>query len=87
MADVFISISDDKDMQVKTGLQFDTRDIDSVVIEASVNELFELKSLIDPVLEYHGVDAAVTEYGIQIFKYSQLTDEAILALSSVIENF
>jgi hypothetical protein len=84
---VFISISDDKDMQVKSGLQFDTRDIDSVVIEVSVNEMFELKSLIDPVLEYHGVDAKATEYGIQIFRYSQLTDEAISALSSVIENF
>jgi hypothetical protein len=86
-AEIFISISDDKDMQIKSGLQFDTRDIDSVVIEVSVNEIFELKSLIDPVLEYHGVDAKATEYGIQIFRYSQLTDEAISALSSVIESF
>ncbi len=86
-AEVFVSISDDKDMQVKSGLQFDTRDIDSVVVEVDVNELFELKSLIDPVLEYHGIDAEATEYGIQIFRYSQLTDEAISALSSVIDNF
>lgn len=74
-------------MQVKSGLQFDTRDIDSIVVEVSVNEIFELKSLIDPVLEYHGINATATEFGIQIFKYSQLTEEAISALSSVIENF
>jgi len=86
-AQVFISISEDKDMQIKSGLQFDTRDIDSIIIEIPVNDLFEFKSLIDPVLEYHGIYAQANEQGIQIFKYSQLTDEAVSALSSVINNF
>ena len=33
-------------------------------IAASVGQLFEVKSLIDPILEFHGIDAEVNETGI-----------------------
>jgi len=85
--DAFISVSEYKDMQIKSGLHFNTSEIDSVVINVPVADIFEFKSLIDPVLEYHHITALAVNSGVQIFRYSQLTDEAISALSSVIKNF
>lgn len=85
--DAFISVSDYKDMQIKSGLHFNTSEIDSVVIPVAMGDLFEFKSLIDPVLEYHSISAVAVDGGVQIFRYSQIDDDAISALSNVIENF
>jgi hypothetical protein len=74
-------------MQIKSGLHFNTSEIDSVVIPVAMGDLFEFKSLIDPVLEYHSISAVAVDGGVQIFRYSQIDDDAISALSNVIENF
>lgn len=54
-----------------------------VRIKASVDNLYEVKQLIDPVLEYHGIDSRVKEDGIYLGKVSSEAREAMMhALSN-----
>lgn len=83
-SDIFISVSETSDMQVKTGLQFDTRDLDAILIEVPFDSLFEAKSLLDNVFDYYGIKSLVTENGITIYNESQISDDAIEAMSNII---
>ena len=60
---------------------------DSDMILAAPEELFELKQFLDPVLEFHGVDATVVEDGIIIKSIDSLSQNAIDALVQSVNNF
>lgn len=59
------------------GLQMKDDDSDEVLIVAEPEELFALKSHIDPILEYHGLESAVFEDGISIKSLDNESYEAI----------
>ena len=53
-------------------------------IKASIDSLFEVKQLIDPVLNYHGINSRVDENGIYLGKISS---EAKTAMLEALSNF
>lgn len=55
------------------------------LIPADIDELFDLKEALDPVLEYHGLEAECREDGIVIFGLEG--EEAEIAIKSVLGNF
>lgn len=55
-----------------------------VLIEADLEDLFALKDALDPVLEYHGLEAECVDEGILI---SGISEEAEVAVKSVLGNF
>jgi HK97 family phage prohead protease len=60
------------------------KDNDTVFVQAATEQLFDLKSFIDPVIEFHSADFDVTEKGIS-FKRS--SEEFIQALDIAVKNF
>jgi hypothetical protein len=62
----------------------DLWDEDSLFIPATVDELFEIKSLVDPVLEYHGLDSEIDEEGILVKGLGYADPDAWIALDNVL---
>lgn len=61
--------------------------LNSSFISAETEDLFELKSFIDPVLEHHGANAEITEEGIHV-KGLGLSDAGFSsAISTAVANF
>jgi HK97 family phage prohead protease len=56
-------------------------------ISAPMDQLFTLKSFIDPVLEFHGVDSEVTEEGISVKSISGNQDDFAVALENAVAAF
>lgn len=56
---------------------------DSAIITAAIDDLFEVKSLIDPVLDYHQIESYVTEDGIHLSGLTTMATEAINAAVNV----
>jgi hypothetical protein len=50
---------------------------DSATISIAVDDMFEVKSLIDPVLEYHNIDSYIDEKGIHLSGLTTMAAEAI----------
>lgn len=61
---------------------------DTILVEAKMSELFDLRSFIDPVLSHHQAEAEVHENGITVkaLNTSQ-RDELELALTNAVRNF
>jgi HK97 family phage prohead protease len=61
---------------------------DTIIVEAKTSDLFDLRSFIDPVLEYHELDAEVDENGInvKVADFSQ-RDAIEQALTNAVINF
>lgn len=51
-------------------------------ISANIEDLFAVKDLLDPVFDYHGIDAEANEYGIEIKGY--ISDDAAKAISTAL---
>ena len=56
---------------------------DSAIITAAIDDLFEVKSLIDPVLDYHQIESYVNEDGIHLSGLTTMAAEAINAAVNV----
>jgi HK97 family phage prohead protease len=54
------------------------------LVQAKGVSVYDLKSSLDPVLEYHGINAQATEKGVKLFGIDCASDEAIDALASVL---
>lgn len=55
-------------------------------IEIPVEELFAVKSHLDPVIEFHGFEVEATESGLHIKNYAERSDEARDALSTALSS-
>lgn len=51
-------------------------------ISANIEDLFAVKNLLDPVFDYHGIDAEANEYGIEIKGY--ISNDAAKAISTAL---
>jgi HK97 family phage prohead protease len=60
---------------------------DDLFISSPADQLFDLKSFIDPVLEYHGVTVEVTEDGISVKSISGNKGLFIDALETAVKSF
>lgn len=58
---------------------------DTVVLEAPIEDLFELRETIDPIIEHYALEAEVDEKGIHI--HGLVTDGVEMALKTAIANF
>ena len=56
-------------------------------ISADPRELFALKSLLDPVLDYHDIEAKVLNDGILIEGFEAMSIEAVDAIDNLLNNF
>lgn len=54
----------------------------SASISANIEDLFAVKNLLDPVFEFHGIDAEANEYGIEIKGY--ISNDAVKAISTAL---
>lgn len=54
------------------------------LVRAKGVSVYELKSALDPVLEYHGIGAEATEQGVNLFGIDCASEEAIDALGLVL---
>ena len=71
-------------LQQKDYADEDLWDEDAVFIPATVEELFDIKSLVDPILEYHNLESEVDEDGILVKGLGYADPDAWLALGNVI---
>jgi hypothetical protein len=71
--------------QVVQSTGIESTEVKSVLIEADVSDLFDVKSYIDPVLEFYGLDAEVTEQGIKI--KSPMSNDAFDAIETAVAGF
>lgn len=71
--------------QVVQSTGMESTEVKSVLIEADTSDLFDVKSHIDPVLEFYGLDAEVTEEGINI--KSPMSNDAFKAIETAVAGF
>jgi HK97 family phage prohead protease len=55
------------------------------VVQSDYMSVYEIKSLLDPVLDYYGIEALASEDGVELYDLSYHHDDAIEALTSVID--
>jgi len=84
---MFMTVSEGYDINIKTAQNINTIDIDTIVLEMPIGEIFEFKSLVDPVLEYHHINVAAVDAGLKIYDASKLSEDALRAMVSVIKNW
>jgi hypothetical protein len=56
-------------------------------ITASIDDLFDLRQSLDPVLDYYGIDAEVEEDGVRITSLGNEPMNALTAIKSLVGNF
>lgn len=86
-ASIFMSVSEGHDINIKTAQNINTADIDAIVLEMPITDIFEFKSLVDPVLDYHGISVAAVDTGLKIYDASKLSEDALGAMISVVKNW
>ena len=55
------------------------------VVQSDAMSVYEIKSLLDPVLDYYGIEALANEDGVELYDLGYHHDDAIEALTSVID--
>lgn len=81
---VYVSISEDHDLEVKSGLQIASAEIDSFQIDILPEFIFDIKSAVDTVAEYHGFEAEANEHGIKVKGIASVSVDAVNALVNAI---
>ena len=84
--EIYMSMSDFDDIELKTGLSVDSRDIDTLVINAEPEMMFEVKAAIDEIGEFYGFGSVAGEGGIYIQDSSYLPSDAIDAIANAYMN-
>lgn len=82
--DVYISISENHDIEVKSGFQIASTEIDSFQIDILPEFIFDVKSAVDTVAEYHGFSAEANDYGIKIKGIASVSVDGVNALVNAI---
>lgn len=68
-----------------TVFQYGGLDEKPYLVKAKGMSVYNLKSAIDPVLEFYGIDSEATEQGVRLFGIDCAPDDAVDALSSVLQ--
>ena len=82
--DVYVSISEDHDLEIKSGLQIPSNEIDMFTIDVLPRFLFDVKSAVDAVAEYYGFEAEATKHGINIKGIASIDVDGVNALVNAI---
>jgi len=83
---IYISISEISDLSVKSGFQVDSREIDTLVIDAEPEMMFAVKSAVDSIGQFYGFESVATDEGILIKNSSYLPSEALEAVANAYMN-
>lgn len=83
---IYVSISEISDLEVKSGLQINSRDIDTLLIDAEPEMMFAVKSAVDAIGDFYGFESFATDAGIQIKDASYLPSDAIEAIANAYMN-
>jgi hypothetical protein len=59
----------------------------SFTVDAGSKSVFELKQMLDPVLDHYSIKSEANEIGVEIFDIADIEDDAYTALTNVIKNF
>jgi len=86
MPNIYVSISDVSDLEVKSGFQINSRDIDTLLIDAEPEMMFAVKSAVDQIGDFYGFQSFATDAGIQIKNSSYLPNDAIQAIADAYMN-
>jgi len=81
---VYVSISEHHDLEIKSGLQIESTEIDSFQIDIRPEFIFDVKSAIDAVAEYHGFSAIANDEGVKISGIASVTVDGVNALVNAI---
>jgi HK97 family phage prohead protease len=84
---VYMTVSENHDINIKSAQNVNSRDIDSLLLEMPVEYIYEFKSLIDPVADYHRISVVAVDSGLKIFDASKLTVAALDAMSNVVRSW
>jgi hypothetical protein len=84
---VYMTVSENHDINIKSAQNVNSRDIDSLLLEMPVEYIYEFKSLIDPVADYHRISVVAVDSGLKIFDASKLTVAALDAMSNVVRGW
>ena len=81
---VYVSISENHDLEVKSGLQVSSREIDLFQVDIHPSFIFDVKTAIDAVSEYYGFNTKANEYGVQITGIASISVDGVNALVNAI---
>lgn len=84
--DIYVSISETSDLEVKSGFQVNSRDIDTLIIDAEPEMMFEVKSAIDAIGQFYGFESVASDSGILIKNSSYLPGDALDAVANAYMN-
>ena len=84
--DIYVSLSETSDLEVKSGFQVNSRDIDTLVIDAEPEMMFEVKSAVDAIGEFYGFESVASDSGILIKNSSYLPSDALEAVANAYMN-
>jgi hypothetical protein len=69
------------------GMEMKEAGEEDIFIDADTTELFELKGLLDPVIEFHGLDAEVYDDGILVKGLDLSNDDAYNAVATMLDAY
>ena len=81
---VYVSISENHDLEVKSGLQIQSNQIDGFQIDIHPSFIFDIKSAVDTVAEYHGFNSTANDDGIWVTGIASVGVDGVNALVNVI---
>ena len=81
---VYVSISENHDLEVKSGLQIQSNQIDGFQIDIHPSFIFDIKSAVDTVAKYHGFNSTANDYGIWVTGIASVGVDGVNALVNAI---
>ena len=81
---VYVSISENHDLEVKSGLQIQSSQIDGFQIDIHPSFIFDIKSAVDTVAKYHGFNSTANDDGIWVTGIASVGVDGVNALVNAI---
>jgi hypothetical protein len=81
---VYVSISENHDLEIKSGLQIQSSQIDGFQIDIHPSFIFDIKSAVDTVAEYHGFTSTANDNGIWVTGIAAVGVDGVNALVNTI---
>ena len=81
---VYVSISENHDLEVKSGLQIQSNQIDGFQIDIHPSFIFDIKSAVDTVAKYHGFNSTANDDGIWVTGIASVGIDGVNALVNAI---
>lgn len=81
---VYVSISENYDLEIKSGMHIPSTDIDTFQIDIHPPFIYEVKSAVDEIARYHGFRSFANDGGLQIKGIASVGRDAIGALVNAV---